>query len=205
MHVSAKNLQKKYNGDIVFSNLDVNIPFGSKCAIIGPNGSGKSTLVQILAGFTLPSAGKVAYVHRNKEIDPDQWYSFISFCGPYQELIEEFTAKEIFELHFSLKKLQPYITIHTFQNLVSMESDMLKPIKNFSTGMKQKIKLGLAFCSDTPLLFLDEPTSNLDKANFEWFHSMVNEYTHNRTLIISSNQTNEYTFCDTIINVMDYK
>ena len=205
MHLSANNLQKRYTGNSIFSGLNIELPFGSKIAIIGPNGSGKTTLLQILTGFSLPTAGKVSYQSNGNIIDADSWHSHISFCSPYQELIEEFSALEIVELHFNLKSLSPSLDKMSFLQLVSLEKERNKPIKFYSTGMKQRLKLGLAFCSETPLLFLDEPTSNLDQFNFNWFQSMVNNYGQNRTVIISSNQPNEYSFCDKIIDILKYK
>jgi len=205
MQVSANNLQKKYTGNNIFSGLSLDIPFRSQIAIVGPNGSGKTTLLQILAGFSLPTEGEVIYKLNGDIIDSDLWYSHISFCSPYQELIEEFTASEVAKLHFSLKILSNSLDIGSFLELVSLEKEKNKPIKYYSTGMKQRLKLGLAFCSDTPLLFLDEPTSNLDQFNFNWFQAMINDFGKNRTVMISSNQSNEYSFCEKVIDILNYK
>jgi len=80
-----------------------------------------------------------------------------------------------------------------------------KAIKNFSSGMKQRVKLALAFCSDTQILLLDEPTSNLDQQGVEWYLSLIEQCSSNRLVIVCSNQEQEYGFCDERINVEDYK
>lgn len=205
MLISTVELEKKYTGNVIFSRVNLNIPQGTKFAIIGHNGSGKTTLLQILAGLTLPSSGKVDYAFDSKSIEADKWYSHFVFCSPYQEIIEEFNAVEISEFHFSLKKISPSLSINTFLETVMLDKEKTKPIKYYSTGMKQRLKLGLAICSDYPLLFLDEPTSNLDKTNFNWFLEMIKQFASSKTVILSSNQPDEYSFCNQNIDIMEYK
>ena len=71
--------------------------------------------------------------------------------------------------------------------------------------MKQRLKLALAFCADTPLLMLDEPTSNLDNQGVEWYLGLVETYAKGRLTIICSNQEHEYGFCAHKLNISDYK
>ncbi|MBC7744870.1 MAG: ATP-binding cassette domain-containing protein, partial [Flavobacterium sp.] len=78
-------------------------------------------------------------------------------------------------------------------------------LKNFSSGMKQRVKLALAFCSDTKILLLDEPVSNLDHQGVEWYLSLIEQFSSDRLVIVCSNQQQEYGFCDERINVEDFK
>jgi ABC-type multidrug transport system ATPase subunit len=71
--------------------------------------------------------------------------------------------------------------------------------------MKQRTKLALAFCSDTAMLMLDEPTSNLDTQGVDWYLGLVETYAANRLTIVCSNQAHEYSFCKQQINITDYK
>jgi len=71
--------------------------------------------------------------------------------------------------------------------------------------MKQRLKLALAFCSDTPMLMLDEPTANLDTQGIDWYLSLIQQFSRNRLTIICSNQEHEYIFCDRRLNINDYK
>ena len=80
-----------------------------------------------------------------------------------------------------------------------------KLIKYFSSGMKQRLKLALAFCSDTPMLMLDEPTSNLDSQGVDWYLNLVQQFAENRLTIVCSNQEHEYSFCDEQLNISEYK
>ena len=71
--------------------------------------------------------------------------------------------------------------------------------------MKQRVKLALAFCADTPVLLLDEPTANLDQQGIDWYQSLIEKFSTNRLVIICSNQEHEYSFCSEKLDVTDYK
>lgn len=86
-----------------------------------------------------------------------------------------------------------------------MEASKNKAVKYFSSGMKQRLKLALAFCSDTALLMLDEPTSNLDTQGVDWYLSLVEQFSTGRLTIICSNQEHEYSFCKNRLSITDYK
>jgi ABC-type multidrug transport system ATPase subunit len=80
-----------------------------------------------------------------------------------------------------------------------------KYIKNFSTGMKQRVKLGIAFYSDTPLLLLDEPATNLDSGGFEWYLEEIQKVVNEKLIIVCSNRKDEYSFCNNFIDILAYK
>jgi ABC-type multidrug transport system ATPase subunit len=71
--------------------------------------------------------------------------------------------------------------------------------------MKQRLKLALAIFSETPILLLDEPCSNLDKEGYELYHHLIANYALHKLIIVGSNDPQEYTFCKQHINLMDYK
>jgi ABC-type multidrug transport system ATPase subunit len=71
--------------------------------------------------------------------------------------------------------------------------------------MKQRVKLALAFCSDTKILLLDEPVSNLDQQGVEWYLSLIEQFSSERLVIVCSNQEHEYAFCGNRVRVEDYK
>ena len=64
--------------------------------------------------------------------------------------------------------------------------------------MKQKIQLALAILSDTPIILLDEPTSFLDQFNKEWFADLLNNFKHNRIVIIASNDPYDLAICEDV-------
>jgi ABC-2 type transport system ATP-binding protein len=71
--------------------------------------------------------------------------------------------------------------------------------------MKQRLKLAQAFFSNTPILLLDEPTTNLDAEGTALYHQLIRDHTANKLVIISSNDKQEYDFCDEVIVIGDYK
>lgn len=81
-----------------------------------------------------------------------------------------------------------------------------KYIKLFSSGMKQRLKLTLAILADAPILFLDEPTTNLDATVIDWYKNMITNYAMHKTIVVCSNSIkDEYSFCDRIITMEDFK
>ena len=136
-------------------------------------------------------------------IKPEIIYQEIAFCAPYLELLEEMTAMEILNFHCAFKK---FTTSHLdLLEKVGLIQAKDKQIRYFSSGMKQRLKLALAFFSDTPVLLLDEPTSNLDEQGIMLYQELIEKQTEGRTVIICSNDKSEYHFCEHILSIEDYK
>jgi ABC-type multidrug transport system ATPase subunit len=203
MEVTVQGLGKRFNYEWIFRNLNYHFLEASNSAIIGSNGSGKSTLAKILAGYTPCSEGVITYRLNNKEVLPEKIFEHVSYSAPYLELIEEFTLKELFNFHFKFKK--PLLKFEEFSDKLKLTKAADKEIRFFSSGMKQRIKLGFAFFSDCKLMILDEPTANLDSQGIEWYKSEILAIIGTRTTIICSNQEMEYEFCTNFINVEKLK
>ncbi|HMG83232.1 MAG TPA: ATP-binding cassette domain-containing protein, partial [Ferruginibacter sp.] len=161
MDINVTNLGKRYNRDWIFRNFNYAFTSGKKYAITGPNGSGKSTLLQVLASAILHNEGNVQYSMPNAQCSAEDIYKEIAIAAPYLELVEEMTTKEMLEFHAQFKSLQ--LPIAEIIKIISLDNAANKQIRYFSSGMKQRLKLAQAFFSDTPILFLDEPTTNLDE------------------------------------------
>lgn len=206
MQITLENLGRRFNKEWIFRGLDYTFSQGQKYAILGPNGSGKSTLLSVLLGSLTPSEGKISYYNSDAdEIIPERIYSHISFAAPYLDLIEEFTLKETIDFHFQFKPFYKGFDTQAVMDLLAMSSALDKPLKYFSSGMKQRTKLALAFCADIPILALDEPASNLDSQGTDWYLSLVERFAENRLVLVGSNQAYEYEFCNEYLNILDYK
>src|ERR1700761_20995 len=203
--ITLQNIGRRFNRDWIFRGVDHTFTIGNSYAILGPNGSGKSTLLQVLNGSLAPSEGKISYEFEGKNVPAEDIFWQLSLAAPYMELIEEFTLKEVIDFHFKFKPYKPGLNAAAIITLLGMEKHKNKLIKYFSSGMKQRLKLALAFCSDTPILMLDEPTSNLDTQGVDWYLNLVQKFAENRLTIICSNQLHEYSFCDESLNIMDFK
>ncbi|MGY4383331.1 ABC-type multidrug transport system ATPase subunit [Pedobacter sp. UYP24] len=204
MEITLQGIGRRFNQEWIFRGIDYSFNPHGKYAILGPNGSGKSTLLSVLMGSLSPSEGKINYT--DKEIVPVQLiYKHISLAAPYLDLIEEFTLSETIDFHFKFKEVHPAIERKDLLSLLGLARSQDKALKYFSSGMKQRTKLLLACCSATPILILDEPTSNLDTQGAAWYHDLIKEFTANRLVIIGSNQETEYSFCDQFLQITDYK
>jgi ABC-type multidrug transport system ATPase subunit len=174
--------------------------------LLGPNGCGKSTLLRIIAGMQSPSRGKLA-VSGNDEaaIAVDKLFSYISFCAPGQELVEELTLQEFLDFHFSFKRPIQGLTTSKIIEMTGLQNVAGKPIGDYSSGMKQRVKLAQAIFSDTPVLLLDEPCTNLDQHGMAQYGQWIEQYGRGRLVIIASNDMREYFFCKEHVVLADYK
>ncbi|MGB3947981.1 MAG: ATP-binding cassette domain-containing protein [Bacteroidia bacterium] len=206
MQITLNTIGKRYNYEWIFRNVNYDFTENNSYVILGSNGSGKSTLLQVILGSIIPSHGEITYNHAGASILPETIFKSVSFASPYMEVYEEFTLLELIEFH---AKFKPFIKNIDFQQIIAisdLEKAKNKPIKQFSSGMKQRVKLTLAILSDTPLLLLDEPTSNLDKKAIDWYQQLITNYTQNRLVIVCSNQIeHEYFFCKKQLSIEDYK
>ncbi|WP_207421764.1 ABC transporter ATP-binding protein [Desertivirga brevis] len=205
MTIDLKNIGRRFNREWIFRNLSYVFEQDSSYAILGANGSGKSTLLQVIAGSLSPSEGQISFLQNGKKLDEEALFKYISFASPYLELIEEFTLIELINFHFNFKPYQQDLNAKSVIDLLGLEKSKHKAIKYFSSGMKQRTKLALACCSDTPFLLLDEPTSNLDSQGIDWYKSFIKQFSSNRLVIVCSNQEHEYDFCEKSLNIQNYK
>lgn len=203
--ITLDDIGRRFNRDWIFRGIHYSFRSGMIYAILGPNGSGKSTLLQVLNGSLAPSKGKIDFFFEEKSIAPENVYQHLSLAAPYMELIEEFTLSEMVDFHFKFKPYKNGIDKNLLIDLLALHKSSNKAIRYFSSGMKQRLKLALAFCSDTPVLMLDEPTSNLDSQGVDWYLSLVQKFAEGRLTIICSNQPHEYSFCNEQLSISDYK
>jgi ABC-type multidrug transport system ATPase subunit len=206
MNIYLDGIGKKFNTEWIFRNVSLELLSGETCAILGRNGSGKSTLLQIIAGSIHPTAGNIRYESGGREITDDLIFRQLAMVAPYLEIIEDFTLDEMLDFHFSFKPYLPGFNAGKVRDIIDLKVRKSKTIRQYSSGMKQRVKLALAFFSDVPMLLLDEPVMNLDKAGMDWYLGLVKEYTGKRTLIICSNQhAQESGFAAKVISIEDFK
>jgi len=196
MEIILNQIGRRYNFNWIFKNINQEIAVNNKLVILGANGSGKSTLMQIISGAISPSTGSIKWFINENEIASEKVYQHLSFAAPYLELIEDFTLKEHLEFHFSVKKAMHQLSTKEIIALSGLAHASDKRIGYFSSGMKQRVKLLLAILSDTSLLMLDEPLSNLDKQAANWYLDLMKRFSLNKTVIVSSNNIEqEFEFC----------
>jgi ABC-2 type transport system ATP-binding protein len=219
MRITLTDAGKRFNRDWIFRHLSHEFHTGHSYAIVGPNGSGKSTLLQSLAGAIGISEGTIRYAAANghtavsgaqpalaaETIPPDHAYRHLSLAAPYLQLIEEMTVTEFLQFHAAFKVFLPDCTAPEIIRRVGLTAAAHKQIRYYSSGMKQRVRLAQALFSDTPIVFLDEPCTNLDADGIELYRQLIREYTRDRLVVVSSNDLQEYEFCEEKINIMGYK
>ena len=205
MKITVNDLGKKFNREWIFRHLSATFETGKPCSITGGNGSGKSTFIQVLCGFVPLSEGSISYERDGISISQENFFQYFDISTPYLELIEEFTLLEFLQFHFKFKKLKEGLNLNDFIEKVFLTNDREKQIKNFSSGMKQRLKLGLCFYSQSEVCLLDEPTTNLDEMGIEWYRNAVQSIIKEKLVLVSSNQKHEFDFCSENLHIPDFK
>jgi ABC-type multidrug transport system ATPase subunit len=205
MKISLEQLSKRFQRHWIFKNISQSFAAPGAYALLGANGSGKSTLLRIIAGIQTPSVGKVIHELNGKTLEPNRVFSHIAYCAPGMDLVEELTLEEFLSFHFSFKKPLPGLSVPDIMALTGLKSVAGKPIADYSSGMKQRVKLAQAIFTDTPALLLDEPCTNLDQAGVDQYTAWISTYAKGRLVVVASNDPREYFFCNHLLSVEDYK
>lgn len=205
MKISLNQVSKKFQSHWIFKEVSLTFESPMRYAILGANGSGKSTLLRIIGNIQAPSRGQVVFSEQEQNIEPIKIYPSISFCAPGMDIVEEMTMKEFLQFHFKFKKIIQQLTIEDIIQLSGIGHAANQLIGDFSSGMKQRVKLIQAIFSDTPILLLDEPCSNLDQEGVNQYKDWMEKYAQNRLVIVASNDAREYYFCSETIEIEKYK
>lgn len=206
MKITFTGVAKHFTKEVVFTGVDHVFEAGSRTAVLGPNGSGKSTLLQVAAGALVPTAGRVEHQLNGTPLDPEQVYRHVSIAAPYLNLYEELSLRETIANHAHFKPLRAGIDVRELARIAYLDGHLDKPVRNFSSGMKQRLKLALAILSDTPLLLLDEPASNLDAQGIAWYKELLLAHLGGRTVLVASNnEAVETAVCTVSVAVSAWK
>ena len=205
MKISLTDAGKRFNRDWIFRHLTYEFTAGRSYAIIGPNGSGKSTLLQVLSGAMQVNEGNIQCSILNAQCSIEELYKNVSICAPYLEVVEEMTLIEFLNFHAGFKPFLSSVTSEKIISILGLENAVNKQIRNYSSGMRQRVKLAQAIFSDVPVVLLDEPCTNLDTTGVELYKQLIEEYCKKRMVIVSSNDHHEYDFCSNRISITDWK
>jgi ABC-type multidrug transport system ATPase subunit len=204
--IQLSGISKKYINEWIFKKVSLTISPSQKIVLLGSNGSGKSTLLQTIASFLIPTKGELNWKNGEEKIEDEQIFKYLSMASPYMELIEDFTLTETVEHQKKFKPFQNNLSSKEIISLMQLEHASGKYLKNYSSGMRQRVKLGLAVLADCPVLLLDEPCTNLDAKSIEWYQDLIKRFGMHKTILVCSNTVKEeYSFCDTSIEIEKYK
>lgn len=205
MKIELQKAGKRFNREWIFRHATLQFTSGNAYAVTGPNGSGKSTLLQAIGGMLQLSEGEIAYATEGRLLPGEEAYQQISFCAPFLEVIEEMTLMEFLQFHQQFKPLLAAFDAERIIEEIGLQAAARKQIRYYSSGMKQRVKLAQAIFSNTAVVLLDEPCSNLDAKGIALYHSLINRYCQDRLVIVCSNDEVEYRFCNEVISILDFK
>lgn len=206
MTISLSDAGKRFNYDWIFRHLNYTLRSGNRYAIVGPNGSGKSTLLQAIAGYAWLSEGKMTATDPGGKIIPDdRLFEYVALAAPYLDVVEEMTLLEFLSFQQKFHPFEPGITPEVICSRLGLETAQHKQIRYFSSGMKQRVKLGQALFAAKPIILLDEPCTNLDADGIERYHELIGSLAANKLVVVCSNDENEIRPCNERIDIRNYK
>lgn len=202
LKVDVVNISKNFGNRRVFSDINFSVSLSEVFGVTGKNGSGKSTLVKIIAGTLSASKGEVRYFINDKVVNNSIIYKHFGFVSPYLQLYEEFSAIENIEIISKIRSI-PFekrwaqSLLEKF-NLLDRMDDI---VREYSSGMKQRLKYVVALYHKPALLILDEPRSNLDTDGIKIVYDTIQEHKLNGSVIIATNDDEDIQLCDNVLNL----
>ncbi|WP_270515306.1 ABC transporter ATP-binding protein [Lactobacillus johnsonii] len=186
--LTTKELGKNFKHKRVLDQINLNVPTGKIYCIMGPNGAGKSTLLKIISGIEKPTEGVVTFKDKNwKREDLKVIGSLIEEPGLFDNLTVEENIKLKLKLHRVENKNQEQIL-----NTLGFGDHNHEKVKGFSTGMRQRLGIALAFMGNPDLVILDEPTNGLDTFGIHELRELLMlEKKQGKTIIIASHMLSE--------------
>jgi len=196
MQIAFNDVSKRFGQTHILSGFSFEFKSGTAYHIAGPNGSGKSTFLKLVCAFLTPDKGQIRFTSSGKVLEPEQMAENTAFCAPYIDLLDELTGREQLDFHQSFKPLLKGSDMLAEVKAAGLYEALDKPIRLYSSGMRQRLKLILTFLSDSNLLLLDEPCSNLDESGRQFYASLAQHYTAGRLVMVASNNMpEEHFFC----------
>ena len=202
--LEVKNLTKHFTRTILFEDITFTLGQGDVLAVTGWNGSGKSTLVRIIAGLVRPSRGDIDMFAEGRQVPKESRRRFLGLVAPALSLYDELTGLENLEFFCKVRGVSySHADGIGLMERVGLNGQGNKRCRDYSSGMKQRLKLVQALIHEPPLLLLDEPGSNLDSKGMKIVEDIVLRQREKGMTIIASNEKREVDYADRIINLSE--
>jgi ABC-type multidrug transport system ATPase subunit len=201
LSITLEAVEVRFRRKSLFPPLSCRFESGKIYALTGPNGSGKTTLLRVLAGQKRPDEGKIFWVRQTQALDPERWYQYLSWTGPYLEFPQDLRLADLLRLHFWFKSPIEGIQPSDIATLLDLKPHLDKKVRLFSSGMMHRLRTGLALFTDSEVLLLDEPTANMDVQNRALILKLIRTYQNKRLVIMASNLEEEYQDAHQVIQI----
>lgn len=204
MLIELKDLSRTYGAYQALRSVSVQLPPG-RIGLLGPNGAGKSSLLKILMGLLPPSSGSGSVLGQDLATGGAALRRLIGYMPEADALIPGLRGSEYVALAGELcgmPRREAQRRAHEVLTYLELEDARYRKLEEYSTGMKQRLKLAQALVHDPPLLLLDEPTSGLDPAGREALLNLLLALgkDHGKSLILSTHLLGDVEkVCETVV------
>ena len=206
--LTLSGIEKKFVNKLIFRDINFSLKNGDSLALTGRNGSGKSTLIKIIAGLLAPTKGFCMLSVNDKKTEKEHLYKYIGFIAPYVNLYDELTAYENLEFFATMKsngKKADKEYLSSLLERVNLYKRRYDFVKDFSSGMKQRLKLAFSIINSPLLLLMDEPRTNLDTYGIDIAYGIIEEHKKNGILILATNEKEDTAMCSSSLNIELYQ
>lgn len=202
LRLSARSLSHRFGRRRVFTDVSFECEVGDAVCITGRNGSGKSTLLRILTGLIVPSKGEVELSRNDEVLGKDSRRKALRLVSPEISMYESLTALENLELITRLSGIEvDRSAMDSALEQVGLEGRGHDFYGEYSSGMKQRLKIASAIISNPEVLLLDEPTANLDDAGKERIYHIMHDFQAHGILIFATNEKAEVRFGGQVVGL----
>lgn len=188
--IATSGLSKDYGAGRGLFGLDLEVEQGEVFGFLGPNGAGKSTTMRLLLDLIRPTSGSARVVGLDTVKDSLEIRTRVGFLPGDLALYPKLTGRAMLDY---LAELRGGVDPRTRDALVErFGADIDRPVRQLSTGNRQKLGLVQAFMHEPELLILDEPIAGLDPLVQQSFHALLGEVSaQGRTVFLSSHTLSE--------------
>lgn len=207
--IESFNVEKLYKGSKkkALDGISLKIESGKISTILGRNGAGKTTFVRICSTQLLPSSGRVLIFDNDVVSSPEKVRKLVSIVPQEGRPLRALTPWDHIYNWLKIRgECNNSASIKTSEILDRLDLYHAKdvPALNLSGGMKQKILVGMAMATESPLLFLDEPTIGLDPVSRRQVWSIIKDWRNKgKTIVLTTHYMDEAELLSDSIFILD--
>ncbi|SFF29287.1 ABC-2 type transport system ATP-binding protein [Paenibacillus catalpae] len=188
--IQVSSICKCYGPYNALNDVSFEVNKGELFGIIGTSGAGKTTLLEMLMGLRRPDEGTIEVLGMDAIMEAKQLKEYIGMHMYSNSLVDNLTVREALELFQSF-----YIRQNDIDKIIEdleLEPYVNKPVKRLSGGLQQRIALAFALVNDPEIIFLDEPTTGLDKqARADYWCLLMKLKSQGKTIVMASHDMGE--------------
>jgi len=180
--LAVRDLGRKFGPRWVLRHIEFSLEPGEVLVVRGRNGAGKSTLLRLLAGLLSPSEGTVA-------LPPGPLRTAVGYAALDLALYPGLTAREHLQFSATMRQIEDSGDVLLGQVGLANAAD--RPVGQFSSGMRARLKLALALQASPPVLLLDEPTASLDEEGRAIVDTLVDRQRDRGVVVLATNDPHD--------------